>query len=528
VALFLGLDSSTQGLTAMVIEAVGSTRRIVFEHALEFDRDFPVYRTSHGVWRGEHDEVSSSPLMWADALDRMLGIASRARGIDLAQLRAISGSAQQHGSVYLNSSAADVWRTLDSTRPLAEQIRGTFSRASAPVWMDASTGPQCEAIARQLGGREAVAQLTGSAPFERFTGPQIRKFAERHPGAYAQTDRIHLVSSYMASLLAGIHAPIDPGDGAGTNLMDLREGRWAAAALDATAPGLAGRLPALQPSWFVVGRLAPYWQRRYGLPPAQVIAWSGDNPCTLVGAGLVTDRRLGISLGTSDTVLGFTPAPRPSGSGSHHVFGSPTGGFMNLICFSNGSLARERIRDAYGLDWNGFSQALRSSPPGNGRALMLPWFEPEITPHIRVAGVRRRGLDERDAAANVRAVVEAQMMAMANHAADVTGSSPEQIVATGGASVNREILNVMASVFGAEVYPCSRGNTACLGAALRAYHAHELSEGRILSWEEIVEGFTEPDIESRITPVPAHAEMYRELRQEYKGFEDEGIRVVGL
>ena len=97
------------------------------------------------------------------------------------------------------------------------------------------------------------------------------------------------------------------------------------------------------------------------------------------------------------------------------MFGSPTGDFMGITVFSNGSLARERVRDRHGLTWDGFSRALETSPPGNGGALMLPWFEPEITPTVAVPGVRRRGLDEHDAAANVRAVVEAQMMALALH-----------------------------------------------------------------------------------------------------------------
>src|SRR4029450_9381641 len=94
------------------------------------------------------------------------------------------------------------------------------------------------------GGDAAVARLTGSRAYERFTGAQIHKFAQADPDAYARTDRIHLVSSLFASMLAGRHAPIDPGagagssmlagrhapidpgDGAGMNLMDLAPRTW--------------------------------------------------------------------------------------------------------------------------------------------------------------------------------------------------------------------------------------------------------------------------------------------------------------
>ena len=52
--------------------------------------------------------------------------------------------------------------------------------------------------------------------------------------------------------------------------------------------------------------------------------------------------RVAISLGTSDTIFGLMKEPRVDPSGTGHVFGSPTGDYMGLTCFSNGSLARER------------------------------------------------------------------------------------------------------------------------------------------------------------------------------------------
>jgi xylulokinase len=306
------------------------------------------------------------------------------------------------------------------------------------------------------------------------------------------------------------------------NLMDIAARRWAPAALEATAPGLESKLPDLQPSWTIVGPLAPYWQRRYGFPAALVVAWSGDNPSSVVGSGLVREGAVALSLGTSDTLFTLTPAPRIT-PGACYVFGSPTGDYMSLICFKNGSLARERIRDAYGLDWSAFSRALHDTPAGNRGALMLPWFEPEITPRVDRPGVRRRNLSESDANANVRAVIEAQMMAMANHSAPVTGGRVSRVLATGGASANREILQVAADVFNAEVYQLAGGNSACLGAALRAYHAHERAQGRDLPWDEVVRGFAEPVEASRVAPHPGHVAVYAGLRRQYAAFEAEAL-----
>ena len=84
-------------------------------------------------------------------------------------------------------------------------------------------------------------------------------------------------------------------------------------------------------------------------------------------------------------------------AGIGYVSASPTGDYMGTTVFKNGSLARERVRDQYGMNWAAFSEALRSTPPGNHGAMMLPWFDPEITPHVLTPGVRRVSLDPADA-----------------------------------------------------------------------------------------------------------------------------------
>ena len=517
MSLYLGFDSSTQSLTGIVLEIGGSERRVVFQRSLNFDRDFPHYGTQSGVLPHADPLVAtSSPLLWAEALDRFMGILARDSKVDLSRLRAVSGAAQQHGSVYLNIAAAARLGRLDPRQPLVAQLSGMLSRAEAPIWMDSSTTAQCAAIASAVGGNDALARLTGSRAFERFTGPQIRKYHEQDPSGYAATERIHLVSSFLASLLIGAHAPIEPGDGAGMNLMDLAAGRWSGVAMRATAAGLDRKLPELAPSWSVIGRLSRFWVERYGLPPASVIAWSGDNPCSLIGVGLVTPGRIGISLGTSDTLFGLLRAPRIDPAGASHVFGAATGDYMALVCFKNGSLARERVRDAYGLEWHGFSRLLRDTPPGNRGAIMLPWFEPEVTPPVLEAGVRRYGLDAGDVSANVRAVIEAQMLATARHAGWM-GERVVAIHATGGAAQNRAILQVMADVHGAEVRQLAVAESAALGAALRAFHGEQVAQGREIGWEEVVAGFVEPV--ARVRPDPSSVAVYAGLKPVYAACE---------
>ncbi|HET7216918.1 MAG TPA: FGGY-family carbohydrate kinase [Vicinamibacterales bacterium] len=517
MSIYLGLDSSTQSVTATAID-VGDNhgrRSILFERSFRYDEALPGYGTRYGVLPSSDPRVvHAPPLMWSEALDRMIAELVRDADVDWTKLRAVSGSAQQHGSVYVNALARTRLGNLEPALPLADQIADVFSRSSSPIWMDSSTTKQCAAIEDAIGGARALARLTGSRAFERFTGPQIRKFAETDADGYASTDRVHLVSSWLASLLAGTHAPIDPGDGSGMNLMDLRTKQWAPDAVRATAAGLDAKLPPVAPSWTTVGTLSPYWTKRYNLPPAKVVAWSGDNPCSLVGTGLVTEGIVAVSLGTSDTIFGIMPTPRPSEDGTGHVFASPTGAYMGMTVFKNGSLARERVRDAYKMQWSDFAAALGRTTAGNGNRTMLPWFDPEITPLVLTPGVRRHDLDAADADGNVRAIIEAQMMALALHSRWM-GVKIGKIYATGGASANRAILQVMADVFDAEVMQLETGNSAALGAALRAFHADRLADGRPLAWEDVITGFVAPKRDARFAPQPANVEIYRRLIDVY-------------
>jgi xylulokinase len=473
--LYAGFDCSTQSLTAVVIDP--SARAVVFRESVPFDAPF----TS-----GELGEVHASPRMWAAALEAL--VARVANEIDRSRLRAISGSAQQHGSVYCGAAP------------------DTLTRDSAPIWMDTSTTRECQEIEAALGGPQATARLTGSRCYPRFTGPQIRRFATLSPDAYERTARIHLVSSYLTSVLIGRHAPIDHADGSGMNLMNIETRAWDARAVDATAAGLLARLPPLVPSAHVAGVLSRTWQQAYGLPEARVVVWSGDNPCSLVGTGLIREGQLAVSLGTSDTIFGPMDAPRVSGDGTGHVFASPLGAYMGITVFRNGSLAREHVRERFGMSWDAFSEALRRTLAGNGGAMLLPWFEPEITPRVDRPAPREFGLEGAAPDRHVRAVVEAQALALRRHSEWMT-VQPETIHATGGAAANREILQVLADVFEVPVHHFPSTDAAALGAAIRAFQA---DTG--VSWDRAIEGFTIP-LASAVLPVAANVDALARARR---------------
>uniref|UniRef100_A0A671NKP4 Xylulose kinase n=1 Tax=Sinocyclocheilus anshuiensis TaxID=1608454 RepID=A0A671NKP4_9TELE len=392
----------------------------------------------------------------------------RNTGFDFSRVKAISGS----GQVLL---ACIYYYLCISICSLTE----CFAVRDSPVWMDSSTSDQCQCLETAVGGAQRLADITGSRAYERFTGNQIAKIYHSKPKEFSETERISLISSFASSLFLGDYAPIDYSDGSGMNLMDIFEKQWSRVCLDAAAPQLAERLGDLTPSTAVLGCVSLYYTERYGFAEScNVVAFTGDNPGSLAGMRL-QEGDLAVSLGTSDTVFLWIRGPRPSVEG--HIFCNPVdcSAYMALICFKNGSFTRERIRDeCAGGSWECFSSALRATPMGNNGHLGVYFDVMEITPHF--AGVHRFNAEGQRVASfehemEIRALIEGQFLAKRVHA-EKLGYKISELLATGGASSNKDILQVLSDVFSAPVYIIDVTNSACLGCAYRAVHGASFTE----------------------------------------------------
>lgn len=509
--MFLGIDASTQSVSAVVIDP--ETGSVMARESVNFGTELPQYGAPHGfVETGAAGEIHADPRMWLDALD--LCFAKLSGTTDLARVRGISGSGQQHGSVYLDDTYGERLAALDPALGLAEQLAPALTRATSPIWMDHSTEGECEEITHAAGGPDEVLARSGSRATERFTGPQIRRFFKTDPDAYGRTRRIHLVSSFFSSVLGGRDAPVDFGDGAGMNLLNLASGKWDARLVAATAPELEERLPVPSPTTRFHGRISRYFVAKYGFAEdCEVAVFTGDNPASLVGMGASRPGNVVISLGTSDTWFSASREKAARADGIGHTFGNPCGGGMSLVCFANGSLAREAMRDALGVDWSAFEdQALAATRDCAGRNLMLPFFGPEITPRGDFSGPVRRGDAEfesgEDSGRQVRALLEGQFLNMRHHAT-VPATPADRIRLTGGASRNNGIARIVADVMQAPVERLESPDSAALGAAMIAACAAGLP------LESLEKAFCQPVAGSRIEPNPTLGPVYFDALQRF-------------
>jgi len=510
---------------AIVIQ---SDLTIVSEAKVDFDGDFgSKYGIKKGVLLNDSEgEVYAPVAMWLESLDLVFR-RLKEKNTPLDRIRGISGSCQQHGSVYWSRDAEALLASVSPEKDLAEQLAPkAFSHPYSPNWQDHSTQGECDEYDAHLGTADRLAEVTGSAAHHRFTGPQIMRLRNKLPDVYAATSRISLVSSFLASVLMGRMAPMDISDVCGMNLWDMPANKWSEPLLELTAGkdgvrDLVAKLgPVRQDGGGGMGAISGYFTGRYGFSPdCQVAPFTGDNPATILALPLRPLDAI-VSLGTSSTFLMITPVYKPDAS--YHFFNHPTtpGQYMFMLCYKNGGLAREKVRDTLGPaapaakdPWAKFNDAVLATPPldvreeRTDRAKMGLYFPlPEIVPNIRAgtwrytASTSGADLREEEAAGwtadkDARVIVESQALSMRLRSQKLVSRAPgselppqpRRIYLVGGGSLNPAIARVMGDVLGGVdgVYRLDVGGNACaLGGAYKAVWAFERSEGE--SFDELI------------------------------------------
>jgi xylulokinase len=269
-----------------------------------------------------------------------------------------------------------------------------------------------------------------------------------------------------------------------------------------------------------LGKVHRYYVDRYGFSPdCTVIPSTGDNPATILALPLRPSDAM-VSLGTSTTFLMSTPSYKPDPA--THFFNHPTtpGLYMFMLCYKNGGLAREKVRDAINEKkgennpsnpWANFdSIALQTAPlcqtsDSNPMKMGLFFPRPEIVPNLPPGqwyfnyNPADGSLIETEDGWNkpddeARAIIESQLLSLRLRSRGLTSSpkegmpaQPRRVYLVGGGSKNKTIAKIAGEILGGSdgVYKLEIGDNACaLGAAYKAVWALERSNGQ--TFEDLI------------------------------------------
>ena len=492
--LALGLDSSTQSLSAIVIDI--ETAEKCFEHSLDYRADDRL--NEYGIGEDyilpprEAGEAEQPPLMYLASLDALFKDMHLA-GVPLKDIVVINTSGQQHGHVYLNKNAAGIFLELHEFEPdrvdLEFRLDGCFAYPTAPIWMTANTVAQSDYVRGAMGGKARMIECSGSDAPHRFTGAVMRRIGEQFPAHYEETTNIQLISSFIPAVLTGNSVvPIDYGNACGMSLMNYRRKAWDDALLAATAEGLPGgvtafrkKLPMLVPSDTVIGRVARYFVDKYHFDPSCcVVAGSGDNPQAKVPvAGDL------LSLGTSFVNMVSTDGDTLDPAGFANAMYDGVGRPFMFGCRTNGALVWDAIRSFYGLakaDYAPAEAALSETAPGSFMTFWQPKSESfPISPAFELIRKEQAAMDGPqgtgaratggELARDYAGIVETSLAAVYVYSQVFAKETRTPLFVTGGATESPEIMRRVAGIWNRTVIPVEKGGAA-LGAAVAGAKAY--------------------------------------------------------
>lgn len=476
----------------MALDVEARTR--VAEHSLDYAKDgrlnvFGVSPDDYVLPPRAEGEADQPPAMYLAALDAMFS--DLRNNVPLRDVSVINTSGQQHGHVYLNKEASTVFTRLtdeeSERQDLPTLLAGSFAFDRAPIWMTSNTAIQAAFVRNEVGGKDQLIRLTGSDAQLRFTGIVVRRTAQQNPGAYAMTQTIQLISSFIPAVLtANPRVPTDFGNACGMALLDYRLRRWSTPLVEAVSRGLPGgrrglrqKLPSIVAPDSIVGRIAPYFVRKYGFSPdCRIVAGSGDNPQSkvLVRGDLLS---LGSSFVNMVSIDGKARDMSGAASAMYDGIGRP---FM-FGCRTNGTLVWDRVRALYGMgkdDYAPAEAALQTTAPGQSLVFWQP--RDESFPASGRFGLRRMGAAP-GLAADYSGIVESGLAAVYLHSRDFALAINAPLYVMGGATDSPEVVRRVSAIWDRPVVVTGKAGAA-LGAAVAGVSALLKPEGDDFDAEE--------------------------------------------
>ena len=171
-----------------------------------------------------------------------------------------------------------------------------------------------------------------------------------------------------------------------------------------------------------------------------------------------------LSLGTSTTFLLSIPpsSTPPKRMTTSHLLSHPAdpSGKIAMLCYKNGALPREQIRDRFASgDWKVFNTLVEQCPPGCNGYMGFYFPLPEIIPPgvvgeyffatDQLSSSSKTPLSVKDVPESVhpRAIIESQLLSIRSRIATILpkDSPPlKRLVITGGGSANETIRQMIA------------------------------------------------------------------------------------
>jgi xylulokinase len=479
----LGIDLGTSSVKALLVNDTG---QVLAQGSAEYPIRYP-----------QPGYAEQSPEdWWAATLAAVRQILDNIQGTTLS-IAAIGLSGQMHGTVLLDS---------------ANRLLGP-----AIIWPDQRSQRQVREI-RDLIGAKRLIEITGSPVATGFQAATIRWLQQQRPELWQKVHMVLAPKDYLRWRMTG-ELLTEASDGSGTLLLDVLRRDWSAEILQALDID-QDQLPEVAPSDAIAGYLhreaAGALGLQMGIP---VITGAADTACGTLGAGVVDDKTLLLTISTGGQLILPAANVNLDLEGRIHTFcGSlaPEPGrapWYQMAAILSAGMSLRWLRDhifnltsedAYDLmvDWAG------TTPAGANGLLFMPYLVGERTPHMdpQARGMFLGFTASHGRAEMVRAVMEGVALGCYDAFSVLTeiGARPERIVMAGGGARSSLWRQIVADVFSLPVLPLETAEQAALGAVLLAGSGIGLFDAGMTAQDWAGYG-------TAIEPVSSRHSTYREL-----------------
>ncbi|WP_156285772.1 xylulokinase [Oceanivirga salmonicida] len=473
--MYLGIDLGTSGIKMLVINENG-------EIITSTSKSYEVNYSNNG-W------TDQNPNDWVEAMK--LGLKSIKDKIDINMIKGIGISGQMHGLVILDENKDVVYPVI--------------------LWNDQRTVKQSEYLNNEV-GKDKLIKYTSNISFTGFTASKIMWIKENEPKIFEKIRHIMLPKDYLVYILTG-ELSSDTSDASGTLFFDVANRKWSTEMINILGMSKS-QLPKMYESYEIVGKLKESIKKEFDISvDIPVVAGGGDNACGAVGAGVVNEGKILISLGTSGVVF----IPKLSWSlpekSSMHTFCDSMGNyhFMGVI-LSAFSCLKWWVENIHGGNYEKLLKEANESPVGSNNLYFLPYLTGERTPHSdSYARGSFIGLTPNHTRGDMtRSIIEGIAFALYDSYKLVDDINPEIIRIIGGGAKSKLAIEIITNIFNMKTEILEIEEGPSYGAAILAMFGVENIDTKNEKLEKLIK------IKEVLTPNKVENKEYLDRYNVYK------------
>jgi xylulokinase len=393
-------------------------------------------------------------------------------------------------------------------------------------WQDNRTGAEMALVGEKLGA-ERFHQITGLPLNTTWILTKILWLSRNEPSSWKQVRRICQLQDYVLRAFGANDYYIDKAAVSLCGFYDLRGAQWSSEILDLFGLGHIA-LSQMRPSGTPVGNVSRLVSENTGLPQGTpLVVGAGDQNSAAIGAGVVREGMLSISLGTGGLVAAFLAKFPESLSGSSNIMNHAIDGCWELEGYQAGAASVYKwFRDQIGGLEKAYAEsakqdsyevlgALATTAPAGARGLLfLPYLAsacaPRWNPNAR--GTLLGLTFAHDKACLTRACIEGITLEVRDilESMYASGIDAKTMRILGGPTKSELWNQIQADVYNRRVETLRFPDAAILGAAILA----GVGVGTFRTVQEAAERMVA--INKVYTPNPSVARVYAELYETYK------------